>query len=48
MVFVIGGTYFGMDADGSGIYYTSERTAISQFNGVMVDGVTTTTSHRQP
>lgn len=34
------GSYFGMDADASGSLADSEKTVISQLNGVIVDGVT--------
>lgn len=35
------GSYFSMDADGSGTVSDSEKTIISQLNGITVDGVTT-------
>ncbi|WJW75207.1 VPLPA-CTERM sorting domain-containing protein [Thiohalobacter sp. IOR34] len=35
------GSWFSMDADGSGSVSDSEKTPIAPFNGVIVDGVTT-------
>lgn len=38
------GSYFSMDADGSGTVTDSEKTPISQFNGIIVDGTTVQTA----